>query len=81
MPKPTPEQFEQSYCHICKETFKANETRGIGHDHFTGEPSGKTNNNCKLAVKEPRSIPILAHNSSKYDNLFFYQRTFRNKRS
>ena len=37
------------------------------HDHFTGEFRGAAHNNCILRIQNRMSIPVIAHNLSKYD--------------
>ena len=39
----------------------------MDHDHFSGAFRGMAHDSCNLKLKEPTFVPIIAHNSSKYD--------------
>ena len=66
----------QTHCYICENIFET-EKPVIGHDLFTGEFRGLAHKECGLKLKEPLLIaPIVAHNSSRYDNHLFIGRIF-----
>ena len=43
----------------------------VDHNHFTGAFRGMAHQSCNIHCREPTFIPIIAHNSSKYDTHLF----------
>ena len=61
-------------CYSCGEKFLDDHPKGHkvrDHCHFTGKYRGALHNMCNLRIKQCWSIPVLAHNSSKYDSHLF----------
>ena len=58
----------------CKGQFHVGHPNGHkvrDHCHITGTYRGALHNMCNLGLKQSWSIPVLAHNSSKYDSHLF----------
>ena len=70
VPKP-PNNIQPQICHICDQPFTQSDTIVIDHCHFTGNFRGYAHQNCNLNFKSPDFIPVIAHNSSKYDSHLF----------
>ena len=71
IPNVSTEQRCQKSCHICEAQFKPGEVKVVDHDHFTGAFRGMAHQSCNINCREPTFIPIIAHNSSKYDTHLF----------
>ena len=71
IPTPSAEQRNQINCHICETPFQPDHIKVVDHDHFTGLFRGMAHQSCNINCKEPTFIPIIAHNSSKYDTHLF----------
>ena len=66
----------QDKCYNCDERFYVGHPKGHkvrDHCHLTGAYRGALHNVCNLRLKQNWSIPVLAHNSSKYDSHLFVQ--------
>ena len=69
----------QNECYICKGGFHVGHPDGHkvrDHCHLTGAYRGALHNLCNLRLKQNWSIPVLAHNSSKYDSHLFVRDLF-----
>ena len=65
--------YKQNICYICKKEFSANDKKYQkvkNHCHYTGTYRGAAHNVFNLRYKTPKEIPIVFHNSSKYDYHF-----------
>ena len=49
------------------------------HFHFTGKYRGAAHNECSLAFKIPKFIPIIFHNLSGYDAHLFIKNLGKSK--
>ena len=58
----------QKVFHICKKEFIDDKVRD--HCHYSGKYRGAAHNTCNLRYKIPKNIPVIFHNSSKYDYHF-----------
>ena len=64
---------EQSICHICKKEFRTNNNKCYkvrDPCHYTGKYKGAAYNICNLRSKTPEEIPVVFHNSCKFDYHF-----------
>ena len=66
---------KQKVCHICKKGFSTDAGnkkyhKVKDHCHYTGKCRGATRDICNLRYKIPKKIPVVFHNSSKYDYHF-----------
>ncbi|XP_072033599.1 uncharacterized protein [Amphiura filiformis] len=63
--------YEKStHCHICKKSLTPSNTVK-DHCHFTGKFRGAAHNQCNLACRVPKFIPVFFHNLSGYDSHLF----------
>ena len=67
IPKAPTEQRCQKSCHISEAQFIPGDVKVVDHDHFTGAFRGIAHHFSDISCKKPTFIPIMAHNSSKYD--------------
>lgn len=67
------EYNEATECHICMKPFDdpAHNRKVRDHCDYTGLYRGAAYNNCNLAYKIPKHIPIIFHNLSGYDAHLF----------
>ena len=64
----------QDECYSCGEKFYVGHPKGHkvrDHCHILGTYRGALHNVCNLRLKQSWTIPVLAHNSSKYDSHLF----------
>ena len=60
----------QKICHICKRDFSTDDKNYYkvrDHCHYTGKYRGAAHNICNLRYETPKEIPVVFHNSFKYD--------------
>ena len=58
-------------CHICSRRFNSKDPKVRDHCHCTGCYRGPTHRNCNLRYQIPSYIPVVAHNSARYDTHLF----------
>lgn len=63
-------------CHICKKEFKEGDKVCRDHDHRSGKFRNKTHSACNLNYKTSWDLPVIAHNSNRYDNHYLIESIF-----
>ena len=58
-------------CYVCKREYTENDFKVRDHNHLTGEYRGPAHRSCNLQIREPKFVPIIMHNLSKYDAHLF----------
>lgn len=64
--------YSTTQCHICEKPLNGDKVRD--HSHLTGKYRGAAHSNCNLNYQEPRYIPVILHNLSKYDLHFLIKK-------
>jgi len=65
------EKFNNTtHCHVCEQSFAPDDKRVRDHCHLTGRYRGPAHSNYNLNYKDSHCIPIVFHNSSRYDAHF-----------
>lgn len=59
---------KQEICSICKIKFNDKDTKVIDHSHLTGCVRSYLHNSCNLKFQQQTFIPLLGHNTGRYDN-------------
>ena len=65
------EYMKSTRCHICFKNFKQDNPKVRDHCHYTGKYRGPAHNNRNLRYRVPSYIPVIAHNSARYDTHLF----------
>ena len=58
-------------CPICFKRFNSKDNKERDHCHYTGRYRGPAHRNCNLRYRIPSYIPLIAHNSARYDTHLF----------
>ena len=72
------QSFKNSrHCWVCRKQFTLidqvahNDPPVRDHCHYTGKYRGAAHNSCNLRIRRTRTIPVLFHNFTNYDNHLF----------
>ena len=58
-------------CHICFKSFSSKDPKVRDHCHYTGRYRDPVHRNCNLRYRIPSYIPVVAHNSARYNTHLF----------
>ena len=65
-------------CHICFKDFNSKDPKVRDHCHYTGRYRGPAHRNCNLRYRIRSYIPVIAHNSARYDTHLFIKELAEN---
>jgi hypothetical protein len=59
-----------SECWVCLKDFEPGEQKCLDHCHYSGKVRGIAHEDCNLAMRRQKKVPIYIHNFGKYDQNF-----------